>query len=140
MPTSDRTPEAADRHPRSRHRWLLGFEPFFEGGWFHKEERAQSWDVEEELGALALLGDVTIDLVNAKGLPSVVDVQAYAIGRDVDVLVRPGTRAELSGRAGNGHLNSSAVSVDTTEADHLVRITGHTFLGDVTVTTVGTAP
>jgi len=119
MPTPEASSESPDETPHSRHRWLLGFEPIFEGGWFHKGARAQSWDVEEELGALALLGDVTIDLANSKGLPSVVDVQAYAIGRDVDVLVRPGTRVELSGRAGNDDLNSSAVSVASTEADHL---------------------
>jgi len=139
MPASDLSPKTAGRHPQSRHRWLLGFEPIFEGGWFHQGKRAQTWDVEEELGALALLGDVTIDLTNSKGLPSVVDIEAFAIGRDVDVLVRPGTRVELSGRADNDQLNSSADDVDSTEADHLVRITGHTFLGDVTVKTIGTA-
>ena len=45
-----------------RTRWLLGLEPIFEGGWLHRGKRAQSWDVESELVAVALLGDVTIDL------------------------------------------------------------------------------
>jgi len=43
-------------------RWLVGLEPIFEGGWLHKGKRAQRWDVEDELSAVALFGDVTIDL------------------------------------------------------------------------------
>ncbi|MGA3147050.1 MAG: hypothetical protein ABSF33_06195 [Acidimicrobiales bacterium] len=121
-------------------RWLLGVEPFFEGGWFHRGTRSRSWDVESELGAVALLGDVTIDLTNARTMPREIGVQAYAIGRDVDVLVRPGTRVELSGRADNDHLNNDAASIPSGEGDHIVKITGHTFLGDVTVRTVDANP
>jgi hypothetical protein len=63
---------------KASRRWLLGVEPFFEGGWFHKGTRSRSWDVEEKLGAVALLGDVTIDLTNPRTLPSNIGVQAYA--------------------------------------------------------------
>jgi len=119
-------------------RWLLGVEPFFEGGWFHKGARSRSWDVEDKLGAVALLGDVTIDLTNPRTLPADIGVQAYAIGRDVEVLVRPGTRVELSGRANNDHLNNEVADVAPTDDDHVIKITGHTFLGDVTVRTIET--
>jgi hypothetical protein len=121
-------------------RWLLGVEPFFEGGWLHKGTRSRSWDVEAELGAVALLGDVTIDLTNTRTIPNEIGVQAYAIGRDVDVLVRPGTRVELSGRANNDHLNNDAANIPLGEGDRVVKITGHTFLGDVTVRTVDAKP
>ena len=121
-------------------RWLLGVEPFFEGGWLHKGTRSRSWDVEEGLGAVALLGDVTIDLTNARTIPHEIEVRAYAIGRDVDVLVTPGTRVELSGRANNDHLDNDAADVPWVEGGRVVKITGHTFLGDVTVRTVDTKP
>ena len=117
-------------------RWLLGVEPFFEGGWFHKGARSRLWEVEEQLGAVALLGDVTIDLTNARTMPPEIGIQAYAIGRDVEVLVRPGTRVELSGRAHNDHLRNQAASIPIAEGDHLVKVAGHTLLGDVTVRTV----
>jgi hypothetical protein len=117
-------------------RWLLGVEPFFEGGWFHKGTRSRSWDVEERLGAVSLLGDVTIDLTNPRSMPPNIGVQAYAIGRDVEVLVRPGTRVELSGRVNNDHLNNDVADIALTDDDHVIKITGHTFLGDVTVRTV----
>ena len=123
---------------RPSRRWLLGIEPFFEGGWFHKGSRSRSWDVEETLGAISLLGDVTIDLTSPRSMPPNVGVQAYAIGRDVEVLVRPGTRVELSGRANNDHLNNRVADIAVTDDDHLIKITGHTFLGDVIVRSVDT--
>ena len=94
--------------------------------------------MEDKLGAVALLGDVTIDLTNPRTLPANIGVQAYAIGRDVEVLVRPGTRVELSGRANNDHLNNEVADVAPTDDDHVIKITGHTFLGDVTVRTIET--
>jgi len=121
---------------KSSRRWLLGVEPFFEGGWFHKGTRSLSWDVEETLGAVSLLGDVTIDLTNPRSMPPNIGIQAYAIGRDVEVLVRPGTCVELSGRANNDHLNDEVADIAVTDDDHVIKITGHTFLGDVTVRSV----
>ena len=115
---------------------MLGLEPFFEGGWLHEGTRARTWDVEETLGALSLLGDVTIDLTNPRSMPPNIGVQAYAIGRDVEVLVRPGTRVELSGRANSDHLNNEVADIAVTDHDHVIKITGHTFLGDVTVRSV----
>jgi hypothetical protein len=121
---------------RRRRRWLLGLEPIFEGGWLHKGRRARRWDVEPELVALALLGDVTIDLAATRSAPDQVVVNAYAIFRDVDVLVAPGTHVELAGRANNDHLNNDAPPVPEQRRDRVVRIQGHTLLGDVTVHTV----
>ena len=63
-------------------------------------------------------------------------IQAYAIGRDVDILVPPGIRVELSGRANNNHLNNGVADVAVTDDNHVIKITGHTVLGDVTVRSV----
>jgi predicted membrane protein len=113
-------------------RYLLGLEPIFEGGWLHKGRRARDWNVEKELVAISLLGDVTIDLTNVKSLPSEIRINAYAIGRDVDVIVPPGTHVEMDGRANNGHLNNGAPSVPISKETHSIKINGHTFIGDVT--------
>jgi predicted membrane protein len=118
---------------RTARRWLLGLEPFFEGGWLHKGDRARAWDVENELTGLSVLGDVTIDLSEVKSLPRELHIEAYALGRDVDIIVPSGTRVELTGRAGNDHLNNEVVSDPGESPPFFVRITGHTFLGDVQV-------
>jgi hypothetical protein len=117
---------------RQRRRWLLGFDPIFEGGWLHKGTRAQQWDIEAELVALSLLGDVTVDLSDTKSAPAELVLKAFALGRDVDVFVAPGTHVELSGSR-PGHLHNDAPTVDEAQCHRTVRIEGHAFLGDVTV-------
>jgi len=127
------TRESREVMPAANRRWLIGAEPFFEGGWFHKGQRAKNWDVEGDLVALSLLGDVTVDLSDPKSMPTEVYLKAYAIGRDVDVLVAPGTHVELMGWPDNDHLNNDAPSVPETERTRVLRIEGHTLLGDVVV-------
>jgi hypothetical protein len=116
-----------------RRRWLLGIEPIFEGGWLHRGSRAQRWDVEDELVAVSIFGDVTVDLAGARTLPALVVVKAFAWGRDVDVLVADGTQVELNGRPGNTHLTNDVRCAPEKSPDHIVRIEAHTGLGDVTV-------
>jgi hypothetical protein len=128
--------EQASRVGRRR-RWLLGLEPIFEGGWLHKGRRARAWDVEDELVAVSLLGDVTVDLSETKSTPTEVVINAYAILRDIDVIVAKGTHVELSGRADNDHLNNELLDIPEERRDQVVRVHGHTLLGDVTVRGTG---
>jgi hypothetical protein len=113
-----------------RRRWLLAVDPIFEGG--RQGARARRSDVEDELVAIALLGDVTIDLSDTRSAPAEITVEAYAIGRDVDVLVAAGVHVELSGRGLRGHLCDDVPAAPAGRHDLVVRIHGHTLLGDVT--------
>jgi hypothetical protein len=131
--------DAAQDKPAStagrRRRWLLALDPVFEGG--RKGKRAQSWDVEDELIAVALLGDVTIDLSDTKSAPPEVHVEAYAIFRDVDVLVGAGTHVELDGGVLRGDLSNEVPPVPDDRRTYTVSITGHSLVGDVTVRVAG---
>ncbi len=118
-----------------RRRWFLGLEPIFEAG--RKGKRAQTWDVEDELIAVALFGDVTIDLSQTRSTPAEVAIEAYAILRDVDVLVPEGTHVELSGGVVRGDLRNEVPVVSEEQREHVVRIQGHSVLGDVTVRPAG---
>lgn len=109
---------------------MLGLEPIFEGG--RKGKRAQAWDVEDELIAVALLGDVTIDLSQSDSAPAEVDIEAYAIIRDVDVLVAEGTHVEMFGGVLRGELDNTVPAVPEESRERLVRIHGHCMAGDVT--------
>ena len=111
--------------------WFLGVEPIVEGG--RHGRRARAWDVEDELIAVALLGDVTIDLSDTKSAPGEIVIQAYAIVRDVDVTVAAGTHVELFGGVLHGDLHNDVPPVPDQRPRHVVRITGHSVLGDVTV-------
>jgi hypothetical protein len=82
--------------------------------------------------AVSIFGDVTIDLTTTQTLPAIVDVKAFAWGRDVDVLVPAGTQVELNGRPGNTHLTNDVPHTPDERTEHIVRIQAHTGLGDVT--------
>jgi hypothetical protein len=128
-----KTKEPMPRVTPKRRRWLLGLEPFFEGCCLHKAKRSRMWDVEDELVAIAVLGDVTVDLSDPKSMPTKVLLKAYALGRDVDVMIAFFTHVKISGRVHNDHLNNEVLSVSEIERSRVLRIEGHTLFGDVTV-------
>jgi hypothetical protein len=119
--------------PDHRRRWLLGLEPFFEGGWRHKGTRAHRWDVEPDLAAVALLGDVTVDLSQTRTAPPEIALNAWAILRDVDVTVPAGTRVEITGNGFRGNLVNHVPASPREDPQRTLRIRGHALLGDVTV-------
>jgi hypothetical protein len=123
-------PAARLARAAGRRRWFVGLEPIFEGG--RRGGRARAWDVEDELVAVALLGDVTIDLSHTRSAPAEIAIDAYAIFRDVDVLVAEGTSVELSGRGLRGRLRNDVPAVEPGRRAHAIRIHGRTVLGDVT--------
>jgi predicted membrane protein len=130
---SDRS--GSRRWTGKRRRWFLGLEPIFEAG--RKGKRTQTWDIEDELVAVALFGDVTIDLSQTRSTPAEVAIEAYAILRDVDVLVPEGTHVELGGGVVRGDLRNEVPAVSEEQREHVVRIQGHSVLGDVTVRPTG---
>jgi len=118
-----------------RRRWLLALDPVIEGG--RRGNRARAWDVEDELIAVAILGDVTIDLSQVKSAPAEIDIDAYAIFRDVDVIVAAGTHVELAGGVLRGDLRNTVPDVPEGHRNQAIRIHGHTVLGDVTARIAG---
>lgn len=121
----------SQRAPGKRRRWLLGIEPIFEAG--VTGERAAAWDVEDELMAVAFLGDVTIDLSRANLAGREIAVSAWAIVRDVEIIVSPETRVELSGSVVWGDVTSKIPPAGAAADGPMVRIHGHALFGDVDV-------
>ncbi len=114
-----------------RRRWLVAVDPIFEAG--RQGTAAQRWDVEDELIAVAIFGDVTIDLSQTKSAPAELVINAYAIFRDVDVLVTADTHVELFGGMFRGELRNDVPAPPKSAPDRTVRIHGHSVFGDVTV-------
>jgi hypothetical protein len=117
---------------RKRRRWLMGLEPIFEGGWLHRGTRARTWDVEAHLVAVALFGDVTVDLAGANSLQAETAINAWAIFRDVEVLVAAGDRVQLTGRGEFGDLTNQVLEMPEDGRGRAIRIHGHSLFGDVT--------
>ena len=76
---------------------------------------------------------MTIDLSQNKSAPTEISIKAYAIGRDVDVFVAQGTHVELFGGVLRGDLRNEVPPVPEDRRDRVVRIHGHSVLGDVNV-------
>ena len=85
-------------------------------GIFWDSRRAGPQPLEDEITAIALLGDAVIDLREAKATSKEITIRAYALLNDVDVIVPEGVAVELSGVAVVGDNRNLARPVPTAPA------------------------
>ena len=102
-------------------------------GIFWDSRRAGPQPLEDEITAIALLGDAVIDLREAKATSTGITIRAYALLNDVDVIVPEGVAVELSGVAVVGDNRNMARPVPPGTSRFVVKIHGHALLGDVQV-------
>ncbi len=100
---------------------------------FWDSRRAGPQALEDEITAIALLGDATIDLREAKATAKGITIRAYALLNDVDVIVPEGVAVELSGVAVVGDNKNMARPVPAGTSRFVVKIHGHAVLGDVQI-------
>jgi hypothetical protein len=114
----------------------VAIDPVFEGGRWGA--RARAWNVENELIAVAILGDVTIDLSETSSAPAKISIDAYTFIRDVVVLVADGTHVEIDGAGVLGGVLHGTVSCDVPAVPEavrgqVVRLHGRPMFGDISV-------
>ncbi len=102
-------------------------------GIFWDSRRAGPQPLEDEITAIALLGDAVIDLRGAKAASKEMTIRAYALLNDVDVIVPEGVAVELSGVAVVGDNRNMTRPVPAGTSRFVVKIHGHAVLGDVQV-------
>jgi hypothetical protein len=102
-------------------------------GLFWDSRRAGPQPLEDEITAIALLGDAVIDLRGAKATSKEITIRAYALLNDVDVIVPEGIAVELSGVAVVGDNRNTTRPVPAGTSRFVVKIHGHAVLGDVQV-------
>ncbi len=119
-------PVMAPVHGRGRlRRVMLGI--------FWDSRRAGPQPLEDEITAIALLGDAIIDLREAKVTSKEITIRAWALLNDVDVIVPEGAAVELSGVAVVGDHRNMAMPGPAGTGRFVVKIHGHALLGDVQV-------
>ena len=123
--------DSGQRPHGARH--MLGLDPVFEGGWRRRGRRARRWDAEGRITAVALFGDVTVDLAGAHSVPSVVEISAWALFRDVTILVAPGTHVDVVGDSFIGEVHNAVPALPQGFRRHTVRVECHGVIGDVDV-------
>jgi hypothetical protein len=89
--------------------------------------------VENEITAVAVLGDVRIDLSKARVTSNEITIRAYAILKDVEIIVPDGVAVDLSGVAVMGDNANMVPPVPVGASRFVVKIDGHAILGDVEV-------
>jgi Domain of unknown function (DUF1707)/Cell wall-active antibiotics response 4TMS YvqF len=102
-------------------------------GIFWDSRRAGPQPLEDEIIAIALLGDAVIDLREAKATAKGITIRAYALLNDVDVIIPEGVAVELSGVAVVGDHRNLARPVSPGDSRFVVKIHGHALLGDIQV-------
>ncbi|MDT4946509.1 MAG: hypothetical protein QOH14_3242, partial [Pseudonocardiales bacterium] len=112
--------------PRGK-RWLVAA--------IANERVAGHWTAPSRLTAVAVLGDVIIDLRTAELRGEELSIQATALVGDVHVVVPPGATVELSGIAVLGRKKLAVEPADFALAVPVVRVSAFAMIGDVIVAT-----
>jgi Domain of unknown function (DUF1707)/Cell wall-active antibiotics response 4TMS YvqF len=120
------TPSGPVPAPREK-RWLVAS--------IANERVAGRWTAPSRLTAVAVLGDVIIDLPTAELRGTELSIQATALVGDVHVVVPRGATVELSGIAVLGRKTLAVEPADFPLAVPVVRVSAFAIIGDVIVAT-----
>ncbi|GAA2871402.1 DUF1707 domain-containing protein [Streptosporangium fragile] len=96
-------------------------------------KRRGQWRIDKPLGAVAVLGDVTLDLRLAEVRTEVVDIVATSVLGDVKIIVPDGVNVELEGVAVLGDKKVQVAEAPPGTNAPVVRVRAYAVLGDVKV-------
>jgi hypothetical protein len=113
-----------DRPVRKR-RWFVGV--------MGDSKRRGSWRIDQELGAVAVMGDVLLDLREAEVRTNVVDILAISVMGDVKIIVPDGVLVDLDGVAVMGDKRVDAVQATPGMNVPMIRVHAYAVMGDVKV-------
>ncbi|NRQ30504.1 DUF1707 domain-containing protein [Nonomuraea sp. NN258] len=117
-------PAPAPRERRKK-RWFVGI--------MGDAKRRGSWRIDQEIGAVAVMGDVLIDLREAEVRTDVVDVTAVAVMGDVKIIVPDGVNVDLDGVAVMGDKKVNVLEGPPGTNVPVVRVHAYVVMGDVKV-------
>ncbi|MEU8386014.1 DUF1707 domain-containing protein [Streptosporangium sp. NPDC048865] len=121
---------------------VTAYPPPAEGGrarrWFvavmGSSKRRGSWRIDKPLGAVAVMGDVVLDLRQAEvRTGGAVDIVATAVMGDVKIIVPDGVDVELDGVAIMGDKKVQVIEAPPGTNAPLVRVRAYVVMGDVKV-------
>jgi hypothetical protein len=96
-------------------------------------KRNGKWRIDQEIGTVCVMGDVTLDLRQAEVRTSEVDIVATCVMGDIKIIVPDGVDVELSGMT---FLGEKKVKVDQAPPGQnvpVVRVRAHVVMGEVKV-------
>ncbi|WP_433240499.1 DUF1707 SHOCT-like domain-containing protein [Streptosporangium sp. CA-135522] len=117
-------PAAAVQGGRAR-RWFVAV--------MGDSKRRGKWRIDQGLGAVAVMGDVVLDLREAEVRTGVVDIVATAVMGDVKIIVPDGVDVDLEGVAIMGDKKVQVLEAPSGTNVPLIRVKAYAVMGDVKV-------
>ncbi|WP_083958319.1 DUF1707 SHOCT-like domain-containing protein [Herbidospora mongoliensis] len=96
-------------------------------------KRKGKWRVESEIGAVAVMGDVTIDLREAEVRSNEIDIVATCVMGDIKIIVPDGVDVQMSGVTIMGDKKIRVVEAPSGQHVPVIRIRGYVLMGDIKV-------
>ncbi|MFI7633551.1 DUF1707 domain-containing protein [Nonomuraea sp. NPDC049400] len=117
-------PAPVHREGRKR-RWFVGV--------MGDTKRRGTWRIDQELGAVAVMGDVLLDLREAEVRTDTVDITAVSVMGDVKIIVPDGVNVDLDGMAIMGNKKVDVLEAAPGMNVPVVRVHAYAVMGDVKV-------
>ncbi|MFI6787053.1 DUF1707 domain-containing protein [Nonomuraea sp. NPDC050383] len=111
--------------PERKRRWFVGV--------MGDTKRRGAWRIDQELGAVAVLGDVLLDLREAEVRTDAVDITAVSVMGDVKIIVPDGVHVDLDGMAVMGDKRVDVLEAAPGMNVPVVRVRAYAVMGDVKV-------
>ncbi|MEU8245120.1 DUF1707 domain-containing protein [Nonomuraea sp. NPDC048916] len=112
------------REGRKR-RWFVGI--------MGDTKRRGSWRIDQELGAVAVMGDVLLDLREAEVRTDLVEITAVSVMGDVKIIVPDGISVDLDGMAIMGDKRVDVLEAAPGMNVPVVRVHAYAVMGDIKV-------
>ncbi len=96
-------------------------------------KRRGKWRVDDEIGAVAVMGDVVIDLREAEVRGNEVDIMAVCVMGDIKIIVPDGVDVDLSGFTIMGDKKVMVHEAPPDQRAPVVRVTGYVVMGDIKI-------
>ncbi|WP_283132778.1 DUF1707 SHOCT-like domain-containing protein [Rhizohabitans arisaemae] len=116
---------AREGAPRRGRRWFVAV--------MGDTKRRGRWKVDQELGAVAVMGDVLLDLRETELISGEVDIAATAIMGDVTIIVPDGVDVDVSGISIMGDKRVKVAEAPPGRTVPRVRVNAFVLMGDVKV-------
>lgn len=96
-------------------------------------KRKGKWRIDQEIGTVCVMGDVTLDLRQAEVRTNQVDIVATCVMGDIKIIVPDGVDVELSGMTFMGDKKVKLVEAPPGQNAPLVRVRAYVVMGDVKI-------
>ncbi|MEV0821251.1 DUF1707 SHOCT-like domain-containing protein [Nonomuraea rubra] len=116
---------AAPAPERKKRRWFVGV--------MGDSKRRGTWRIDQELGAVAVMGDVLLDLREAEVRTDRVEILAVSVMGDVKIIVPDGVYVDLDGMAIMGDKKVNVMQAPPGMNVPVVRVQAYAVMGDVKV-------